>query len=454
MSKGGKVTGASAHIVAVSMGYGHERPAHALRFLSPDDQIYSANDYEGIPASDRQLWDGTRTVYERISRFKKVPLLGPLVFGVMDEMQVIAPFYPRRDLSRPSLQLLEIYAVIRRRNWCKHLVDTLAKNPLPMICTFPTPAFAAEEFGYPGDIYLVTTDTDINRAWAPKDTKRSRIKYLAANGRVRERLKLYGVKEDHIELTGFPLPKECVGGYPAKTIIGNLKRRICNLDPNGTFVEQSGKLLDATLGPRTCSAVKRKKAGPVHVAFAVGGAGAQQEIGAQIVTSLKNDIRRGRIQVTLVAGIRPEVASYFEKTLKDLELFAESEKGQGVNILFETDRQTYFDKFTALMNDIDILWTKPSELSFYTGLGIPVIMCPTVGSQEDFNHRWLEQVGGGVDQLDPRYANEWLFDWIESGALAKKAWNGFIEAPTHGAYRIEDIIAGRPNTIHPLPLIV
>jgi hypothetical protein len=63
-------------------------------------------------------------------------------------------------------------------------------------------------------------------------------------------------------------------------------------------------------------------------------------------------------------------------------------------------------------------------------------------------------VGGGVDQLDPRYTNEWLFDWINSGALARMAWQGFTEAPTHGAYRIADVLLGRPNTIHALPLVV
>jgi hypothetical protein len=106
------------------------------------------------------------------------------------------------------------------------------------------------------------------------------------------------------------------------------------------------------------------------------------------------------------------------------------------------------------MRTTDILWTKPSELSFYTGLGLPIIMAPTVGSQEDFNRNWLYQVGGGTDALDPTYAGEWLWDWISSGALARMAWNGYTNAPTHGAYRIDDIVRGKPWSIHPLPLVV
>jgi len=43
---------------------------------------------------------------------------------------------------------------------------------------------------------------------------------------------------------------------------------------------------------------------------------------------------------------------------------------------------------------------------------------------------------------------------VESGGLARMAWNGFIEAPTHGAYRIEEIITGLPVELEKLPLIV
>lgn len=453
MAKGGKKMGV-AYVVAVNMGYGHERPANVLKYLAKDGQVTIANDYDGIPEADRKLWEGTRKLYEKISRFKKVPVLGPKVFGLMDELQQIQEFYPRRDLSAPSLQLMQIYTMIRRRNWNKALIEKLAEDPLPLLCTFMTPAFAAEEFGYPEDIWVLCTDADINRAWAPKDPKRSRIKYLAPNGRVKERLQLYGVSEKNIELTGFSLPKEAIGGVDSKILKKNLQRRLCNLDPNGIFLSRFIQTIEAEMGKTYCNAVRRKKASVVHLAFAVGGAGAQREIGIEIAKSLKSDIRRGRIHLTLVAGVRPEVKRYFEDQVRAMGLARNLKQEKGISVLYKEDRAEYFDAFSNLMNDIDILWTKPSELSFYTGLGIPVIMAPTVGSQEDFNRMWLQQVGGGVEQLDPKYTNEWLFDWIHSGALARMAWHGYTEAPTHGTYRIEDLILGRPNTIHPHPLVV
>lgn len=442
-----------AHIVAVNMGYGHERPAHTLRHLATGGKVTIANNYPGIPEADRRLWEQGRTLYEKISRFKKVPVLGDLVFGVMDDLQRIPDFYPRRDLSKASLQVWQFYQLIRRKKWMKHLIDELAKNPKPLLCTFMSPAFAAEEFGYPEEIFVLATDADISRAWAPLQPKKSRIRYFAPNGRVLERLKLYGVPERNIELTGFPLPVSAVGGVEPKAAKVDLARRLCHLDPNGIFVSRAQKTLQAHLGAQYCSDMRKKNGKPISLAFLVGGAGAQREIGAEMIQSLRQEIRQKKIKVTLVAGTRPEVATYFESAVRRAGLLRERKSGL-VDVMIETDRQKYFTAFEKAIREFDILWTKPSEMSFYTGLGLPIIMAPTVGSQEDFNRQWIMQMAGGIDQLDARYTNEWLFDWIASGALARMAWNGFIEAPTHGAYRIADIMAGRPNTIHDLPLVV
>ncbi len=452
MAKGGKTI---AHVVAVNMGYGHERPARVLQHLAGREGVIIANDYEGIPERDRRIWEESRHFYEKISRFKKVPVIGPLAFKAFDELQKIPDFYPRRDLSSASLNLIEYYALFRRLNWNKALIDQLAENPVPLVTTFPIVGFAAEEFHYPNDIWVLCTDADIGRHWAPRKPQQSQIKYLAPNGRVKERLMLYGVQEENIELTGFPLPKGSIGGATPKVLHKNLSRRICNLDPKGIFLSRSMKTIEAHMGASYCKGIERKKVEPVHVVFAVGGAGAQKEIGIEIAKSLRYAISQNRIRLTLVAGSRPEVATYFEQSLLELGMEKElKKKSPGIKIFFEEDRALYFDRFSDLMNETDILWTKPSELSFYAGLGLPIIMCPTVGSQEDFNRKWLYQMAAGMDQFDARYTHEWLFDWIDSGALARMAWNGYMEAPTHGTYRIEDVVMGRPNTIHPLPLVV
>ena len=81
-------------------------------------------------------------------------------------------------------------------------------------------------------------------------------------------------------------------------------------------------------------------------------------------------------------------------------------------------------------------------------------MAPSIGSQEVFNRSWLKMVGGGVTQNDPKFTDEWLFDWVNSGGLARIAWNGYIEAPTHGSYRIESILTGEKLEVEELPLII
>lgn len=443
----------AAYVVAVSMGYGHERAASALRSIAVGKKVILANEYPGMPKSDYKLWHTGQTWYERISRFKRVPVVGQAVFGAMDHMQEIQSFYPRRDLSKPTLQVKQTYALIRNLNNCKHLIDTLAKNPKPLISTFMTPAFAAEEFGYPEDIYIVVCDADMARAWVPLDPRKSRIKYFAPTGRVVERLRLYGVKSENILFTGFPLPMENIGGEQADFAMDDLSRRMCNLDPKGVFAAHAQTMLEASFGHGFCSYVAGKRRTPISLTFAVGGAGAQREIGIALANSLAKDILGNRIVLNLVAGTRPEVGEYFEDELSRTILRKAVVDGR-VSILCTKDRAEYFSQFNKLMRKTDILWTKPSELSFYTGLGIPIIMSPTVGSQEDYNRNWLYQVGGGTDALDPQYTNEWLWDWINAGALARMAWNGYTNAPTHGAYRIEDIARGRDWSINELPLVV
>jgi hypothetical protein len=442
-----------AYVVAVSMGYGHERAANGMRSFAVGRKAILANDYEGIPQSDLKMWSTSRSFYERISRFKSFPVLGEWAFGVMDWIQAIPAFYPRRDLSEPTIQLKEVYGLIRKAHWCKHLVDELGKDPKPLVCTFMTPAFAAEEFNYPGDIYIVLCDADVARAWVPLDPKKSRIKFFAPTGRVAERLKLYGVKEENIFLTGFPLPMDAVGGPEAGQIYHDLSRRVCHLDPKNIFLSQSEAILDAKMGRGFCKTIEQTNARAVSLTFAIGGAGAQREMAAEAMHSLSPSIKAGKLKMTLVAGIRNEVAEYFLQKAIDAGLQGALEDG-GLVILQNKDRHDYFTAFNKLMMETDILWTKPSELSFYAGLGIPILMAPTVGSQENFNRDWLFQVGAGADALDPKYADEWLWDWINGGALARMAWNGFVNAPTHGAYRIEDVVRGRPVSMHALPLVV
>lgn len=411
-----------AWVTTLNMGYGHQRTAHTLKFLAED--IVICNEYKGIPGRDSQIWKKSRSFYEFISRFKKVPILGGLAFSAFDSFQAIDKFYPKRDLSKPSFTLKQTQSFIKK-GWGEDLIEKLKKYPLPMINTFFTPAFMAEFFNYPCDIFCVICDADVARTWAPFNSKKSRIKYFAPNKRVVERLKFYGVDAKNIFLTGYPLPLENIGDESMKTLKEDLRHRMLNLDPYKSYLEKYQGLVEQKLGR-----LPEKSNHPLTIMFAVGGAGAQKEIGVQIFNSLKEKIKNKKVRLILVAGVRKRVRDYFEEN---------TQRYENVSIIFGESISEYFDKFNKALRKTDILWTKPSELSFYSALGVPIIIAPTIGSQEEFNERWLTKSGFGILQENPEYTSEWMFDWLEKGYFAEIAMEGFIEGRQLGSLNIEKI---------------
>ena len=425
----------NAWVVTVNMGYGHQRTSYPLKCLSPDGKIFIANDYQGIPARDRKIWENQRKAYEFVSSFKRVPIVGQVAFYILDRFQRILSFYPKRDLSQPTFQLKQAYYLIKK-DWGKHLVETLQYNskekPLPFISTFFVPAFMAEYFNYPGDIFCVICDADISRAWASLTPQKSKIKYFAPNERTVERLKLYGVKPENIFLTGYPLPLENIGTKKLEILKEDLRYRLFNLDPQRRFIRHYQPLIKKHLGD-----LPEKPSHPLTIMFAVGGAGAQKEIGVKIVKTLTREaigkFKNRQIKIILVAGIKEEVKEYFERNTRDLN----------TEIVFGKNIEDYFEKFNQALRKTDILWTKPSELSFYSALGLPIIIAPPIGSQEEFNRRWLLKSGFGLSQEDPGHVHQWLFDWLNQGYLAEAAMQGFIEGEKMGTIKIKEIIKGR-----------
>jgi len=428
-----------AWVISVNMGYGHQRTAYPLRDLAFKGEIINANDYQGIPEKDRKIWEGTRRFYEFISNFSRIPLVGKTAFSIYDKFQKILGFYPKRDLSKPNFNLKQIYFFFKK-DWGKDLIEKLKITPLPLITTFFPPAFMAEFFNYPGDIFCVVCDADISRTWAPLNPKESKIKYFAPTERVVERLKLYGVKKENIFLTGYPLPLENIGVNPPagglEILKEDLRLRLLNLDPKKRYFEKYKTLIEEKVGK-----LPEKSDHPLTILFSVGGAGAQKEIAIKIVKSLRERIKRGEIKIILSVGIREKIKKYFEKNLAEIKL--NEAKPHCAEIIFEKDIESYFQKFNLALRKTDILWTKPSELSFYSALGIPIIISSSIGSQEEFNMRWLLKSGFGIFQENPRYTRQWLIDWLDRGYLAEAAMEGFIEGEKLGTFNIEKIISPR-----------
>lgn len=433
-----KVKSKKVWLVTVDMGYGHQRATFPLKHLAYQG-IVNANSYQGIPHKDRKSWHEQRKFYEAVSRFKSFPVIGNFAFEIFDEFQKIPKFYPKRDLSGKSIQVASAYRMVKQKELGKHLIDKLKKKPqLPIVTSFFLTAFMAEIFNYPGEVYCIICDADISRAWVSALPKESKIKYFAPCQRAVERLKLYGVAESRIFLTGFPLPKENIGSERLTILKQDLKNRLVNLDPGRLYLNKYKETLCKSLSIR---AFPTKANHPLTITFAVGGAGAQREIGAMILKGLREKVLEGELRVNLVAGVHRHVNSFFKKRCQEVGL--KKCLGSKVRILFTQNKLEYFEKFNNWLKTTDILWTKPSELSFYSGLGLPIIMSPPIGSQEDFNRKYLISLGAGIDQEDLKYVDEWLFDWINSGRLAEAAAQGFLEAPRLGTFNIEKILTKR-----------
>lgn len=414
------------NLLAADMGYGHQRPAHALRHLS-GGKVLIVNDYEGIEEWEKKYWTSTQSSYEKISRLKKIPLLGHFVFKAMDAFQKIRPMYPARDLSRPTVQQLTFYSAIKK-GLGKNLIRMIDDGK-PLVTTFFVGAYMAEEHAYSGDIYCVVCDTDASRAWAPLNPQGSRIKYFLPNDKLKERFLMYGVREENLIVSGFPLPQEIIGEEKELAAL-SLKRRVLRLDKNSKYQEEYASLLKNIL-PKD----EVDSSGPVTITYAVGGAGAQKEIGAAMLKELAREIKQGNIAINLVAGVRAEVRDYFISEIEANGL----KLGEGVEVIYAENKNDYFDKFNSVITKSDILWTKPSELSFFCALGLPIIISEPIGSQEDFNREWILSVGAGVDSLPVEHVEEWLPDLLASGRLARAAVDGFLNAENMGAYNIDKI---------------
>jgi len=419
-----------AWVATVDMGLGHQRATYPLASVAEGGIIAVGGEQYCSPEESR-LWNRVRKTYEMISRCKSIPLVGTPLFGLMDHLLSIPPYYPVRDLSAPDRQV-ELLETLIDRGLCGGMLERIRSKPFPLITSYLVPAIAADRAGY-SPVYCIICDAEVARAWVARDPGKSGIHYLAPCERTVLRLRSYGVPAQRISLTGFPLPLELLGDRSLDRLRYDLGRRLCRLDPEGRFRRRQGRHAAHFLGE---AGIPANSPGPLTITFAVGGAGAQGEIARQIASSLRDRLQQGSVRLNLVAGVREEVRSRFD-SLKEQLLPG----NRNLRVIYGRSKPEYFRAFSRILHETDILWTKPSELSFYCGLGIPIMMCPTIGSQEDFNRRWLLEIGAGVPQEEPTYAGQWLFDLLESGRLAQIAWSGFLNARKCGTYNILEILA-------------
>ena len=413
-----------AWIITVNMGYGHQRAAYPLRNIACK-RVIAANADRMVNPEERKRWLRMQAFYETISRICDIPLIGPVLWAWYDRFQRIASLYPFRDQSKPTFGVWYLDRMLKK-GFGMSVIDNAKKQDIPIVSTFFVPPLAAAYAGVKR-VFSIVTDVDINRIWVAKKPKDSPITYLAPSYEAKMRLLQYGVPPEKIIVTGFPLPQENLDNLQI-----DLNYRLGRLDPMRMFLQRYGHTVLNIIGAPILSI------DPITITYAVGGAGAQKGIAEHILQSLAQEIRDGRYRINLIAGTRAEVKDFFEKVVKKLDL--QATLGVGIRIQYAPDIQVYFKEFNIILRKTDILWTKPSELVFYAGLGLPLIMTEPLGAHEEANRDWIRHMGAGYPMEDPRYTSEWLRHWIETGMLAEAAFDAFTKAPRHGTENVKRVI--------------
>ena len=216
-----------AWVVTADMGLGHQRAAWPLRDMAEGGIMTLGRESNTDPAEHKQ-WERLRRSYEFLSRTKSWPIIGNAIFGLLDRLQNIPAFYPIRDMSNPSFQVTWLKGLIAK-GMCRGMLETIGAEPLPLVTSFYAPAIAADMAGY-SRIYCVICDAEVNRVWVAENPKKSRIVYLVPSGRTVGRLKQYGVPDERIWVTGFPLPIEVLGDHTLSILRHDMGQRLHRLD--------------------------------------------------------------------------------------------------------------------------------------------------------------------------------------------------------------------------------
>jgi hypothetical protein len=422
-------------VAAVDMGYGHLRAAAPIA-AALGGSVVNVDRAPIAGPEEERLWRRARAGYEWVSRLSQVPWIGLPIRQLLDSATDIPRLHPRRDLSTPTQGALALDRLIRR-GLGEGIIGNLRASGSALVTTFYAPAIAADRAGLER-VFCVATDSDLNRIWVPVEPTRARIQYLVPTQRAGRRLRAYGVPEERITFTGFPLPDELVGGPRLSILRQNLAARLVRLDPSGEFRRNMPEELEHFLG----ALPREAPVEPPLLTFAVGGAGAQVDLAAAFLPGFATALGTGRIRIALVAGVRPEVEARFREAVRRAGV--EPLLGGPLQILSAPTFEDYYRRFNALLARTDILWTKPSELTFYAALGLPLVLAPPVGVHEWYNRRWARDAGAGLKQREARFAAEWLVDWLADGLLAAAAWAGYTRLPKFGLQRILDAVGAAP----------
>lgn len=396
-------------LVTSEMGLGH------LRALYPFEELFSTKTIvlgqNALSTSrSRYLWRNALRGYNWMSRNQQLPIIGRPIFGILDSLLAIDPMSETKAFRNRSFPLgLVEYAI--SAGACDDL--EYCKGDEVVLTSFYTPAIYFSKQKADVKLLCQICDSDLSRVWVP-NRKLSNMHYLAPCTRAYRRLISYGVAKSNIHLTGFPFPNSLVGGNSEEIAIRNFESRLARFQS---------------------ATEKTRIRVPLRVVFTIGGAGAQVDVALQAARSLLFQILNGEIEFVLLAP--PQLKHQTKIAEFKNKFFC---KCNNFILITPQTKSDYFSAFSEIIATADVLWTKPSELSFYSALGIPIIISPPLGAQERANREWLIEMGAGVDQMNPKSAHIWLLNLLISGSLYRMAKLGWEAGTRTGAYATKAII--------------
>lgn len=402
-------------LAAAEMGYGHLRALYPFQYL-PKYRLIIFGQTDNSRPFEKALWKATRVLYETVSRIRNFPIIGWFLYSSMNKMLSIPPknSNPRKLDKTLSFWLLEL---LIKMGLCRGMINENSEGQRIIFTSFYAPVIALA--GQKGvNCFCQICDSDLSRVWVARDSINSDVRYFAPCKKAVERLTNYGVREEMIYLTGFPLPNNLVGGFGEELAIRNFnKRKILLENPN---------ILSSEF--------------PLRIAYVVGGAGAYTDIGASIALCLKDEILKGNIVLNLVTGTKV-------KATRQYQVFKEKNFSNCDSLIINSasNLTDYFNLFSEVVSDIHILWTKPSELVFYSALGIPLIMTNPLGPQEVANREWVLGSGIGIDHRINDNTMKWLYSLLNKGILSRMANNGWEKGIRTALYAIPEIIEKRTS---------
>lgn len=200
---------------------------------------------------------------------------------------------------------------------------------------------------------------------------------------------------------------------------------------------------------------------PLRILLTVGGAGAQRELFAGIISHLMPLVRKNRVSLLINVGDHnhvleqlttgvPELAEAVVHADRwdDTENFADKAIGgeiNGTHVFYHNDIFAAVYTTNLLMRVSDLLVTKPSELAYYP---VPKLHMRRIGGHEAWGAIRSAEIGDGTVECMSLRETLSMLDLLINDSEGLEMMNGCITAAGrsgiyNGAYRAVDIALGK-----------